>query len=174
MAINLVLVVGNVITNALVTYILIKTKQTVIVTCKLIFALSISDLLIRVIGQNLFAALFFHKNCFLQVAFRSLSMFLVHLSGCTIGIIGIDRYVRIKHYASFNTLWTKRVVLSLLCVALFLALFQVLLVEIALKFRKEKIGVPISAAIDSVLIGIVVFLQVKTIRTSNTVTDIHH
>ena len=169
--INLLLMVGNVIANALVIYILIKTKQSVNVTCKLIFALSTSDLLIGVIGQNLFAALFFHKNCFLQAAFRSLSMFLIHLSGYTTGIIGIDRYVRIKHYASFKTLWTKRIVLSLLCAALFFALFQVLLVEIALKFRKEKFAVPINAAIDSVLIEIVVFLQVKTIRTSNTVTD---
>ena len=107
----------------------------------------------------------------LQTAFRSLSVFLMHLSGYTIGIIGIDRYVRIKHYASFKALWTKRAVLSLICAVLLLALFQVLLVEIALKFRKEKIFLPINMAIDSILIRIVVFLQVKTIRTSNAVAD---
>ena len=127
--------------------------------------------MIGVFGQNLFVALFFQKDCSLQTAFRSLSVFLMHLSGYTIGIIGIDRYVRIKHYASFKALWTKRAVLSLICAVLLLALFQVLLVEIALKFRKEKIFLPINMAIDSILIRIVVFLQVKTIRTSNAVAD---
>ena len=87
-------------------------------------------------------------------------MFLMHVSGYTIGIIGIDRYVKIKHYANFKALWIKKVVLSLLCAALFLALFHVLLIEIALKFRKEKFALLINVAIDSILTGIAVFLQV--------------
>ena len=84
----------------------------------------------------------------------------MHVSGYTIGIIGIYRYVKIKHYANFKALWIKKVVLSLLCAALFLALFQVLLIEIALKFRKEKFALLINVAIDSILTGIAVFLQV--------------
>ena len=84
----------------------------------------------------------------------------MHVSGYTIGIVGIDRYVKIKHYANFKDLWIKKVVLSLLSAALFLALFQVLLIEIALKFRKEKFALLINVAIDSILTGIAVFLQV--------------
>ena len=84
----------------------------------------------------------------------------MHVSGYTIGIVGIDRYVKIKHYANFKALWIKKVVLSLLCAALFLALFQALLIEIALKFRKEKFALLINVAIDSILTGIAVFLQV--------------
>ena len=84
----------------------------------------------------------------------------MHVSGYTIGIVGIDRYVKLKHYANFKALWIKKVVLSLLCAALFLALFQVLLIEIALKFRKEKFALLINVAIDSILTGIAVFLQV--------------
>ena len=40
---NILLIVGNVITNVLVMYILIKTKQISNVTCKLIFMPSASD-----------------------------------------------------------------------------------------------------------------------------------
>ena len=44
--------VGNVIANALVIYILVKTKQLSNIACKLIFMLSIPDLMIGSFGQN--------------------------------------------------------------------------------------------------------------------------
>ena len=64
---NILLIMGNVITNVLVMYILIKTKQISNVTCKLIFMLSISDLLIAVFVQTLLTAELYVRNCSLLV-----------------------------------------------------------------------------------------------------------
>ena len=44
-------------------YILIKTKQIENVTCKLIFMLSASDLLIAIFVQNLLTAMLYAINC---------------------------------------------------------------------------------------------------------------
>ena len=61
---NTVLMVGNIIANGLVIYILIKTKQVSNITCKLIFMLSISDLMIGVFAQNLCTIHFYEKKLF--------------------------------------------------------------------------------------------------------------
>ena len=58
---NLISMIANIIANALVMYVLIKTKQILQITCKLIFMLSISDLLLGVFSQNLFCYSFFNK-----------------------------------------------------------------------------------------------------------------
>lgn len=57
--INLTLMVANVIANALVIYILVSTKQLKKITCKVIFILSVSDLMIGLFAQNLYTIVFF-------------------------------------------------------------------------------------------------------------------
>ena len=54
---NELVMVGNVIGNTLVIYVLIKTKHLSNVACKLIFMLSVSDLMVGAFGQNLFFAM---------------------------------------------------------------------------------------------------------------------
>ena len=48
------LMLVNVITNVLVIYVLIKTRQISNVTCKLVFLLSATDLLISGVAQPLY------------------------------------------------------------------------------------------------------------------------
>lgn len=71
--------------------------------------LSTSDLLIAIFVQNLLTALLYVINCSLLLAQIFFSVFLTHLSMYTIAIIGVDRYVRIKYYVNFKTMWTKKV-----------------------------------------------------------------
>ena len=75
-------------------------------------------------------------------------------------LIGIDRYLRIKHFGHFKTFWTTRVV--------FLALIQAVLVLTAAILGKEHIGTPIYITIDVVVIDLITLLQVQTIRKTNT------
>ena len=127
---HIVLIIRNIITNALVMYILIKTEQISNVTCKLIFMLSTSDLLIAIFVQNLLTALLYVINCSLLLVQIFFSVFLTHLSMYTIAIIGVDRYVRVKYYVNFKTIWTKKVVFTLIFTGCFPALFQAVMVAI--------------------------------------------
>ena len=112
---NEVLISVNVITNALVIYILIKTKQISNATCKLILVLSVSDTLLGIVAQPLFTIEFYNANCLVATTCLFVSVFLTHVSGYTIAIIGIDRYIRIKYFVNFKAIWTTRVVLTLSC-----------------------------------------------------------
>ena len=103
---NVVLISVNVITNALVIYILIKTKQISNATWKLILVLSVSDTLLGIVAQPLFTIEFYNANCLVATTCLFVSVFLTHMSGYTIAIIGIDRYIRIKCFVNFKAIWT--------------------------------------------------------------------
>ena len=166
---NTVLMVGNIIANGLVIYILIKTKQVSNITCKLIFMLSISDLMIGVFAQNICTIHFYEKNCFVKLASISISTFLSHLSAYVIAILGIDRYLRIKYFTNFKTLWKTKVVFILICFASLLAAFQAVIITTSWLLQIEQITMLIYVAMDATIVGSTIFLQIRTIQRSNTV-----
>ena len=166
--INLILMIANITANTLVIYVLVKTKQILQITCKLIFLLSTSDLLSGIFCQNLLLVIFFQQNAPVIKAFLFASLFLLRSSCYTVALIGIDRYLRIKHFRHFKTFWTTRVVLRLTCAVVFLALIQAVLVLTATILGKEHIGTPIYITIDVVVIDLITLLQVQTIRKTNT------
>ena len=166
---NVVLILVNVITNAFVIYVLIKTKQISNVTCKLILVLSMSDMLVGVLAQPLFMIEFYDTNCLIVTACLFVSVFLTHVSGYTIAIIGIDRYIRIKYFVNFKAIWTTRVVLTLSCMGCVFALIQALMITIGLLLKKGEVAKRIYIAIDSTIIASIILLQIQTIKTSNSV-----
>ena len=167
--VNLILMVGNVLSNALVVFILIKTRQIANITCKLIFMLSVSDLTVGLFGQTLFTTMFYVQNCLVAHASIFVSVFAVHLSMYTISIIGVDRYLRIKHYSSFKAIWTTKVVISLISIAAIFAFFQAVMTTIGLFLDQKLITGAIYIAADSIILGMIIFLQVLTVRTSNAI-----
>ena len=169
--INSIMMTGNVIANMLVMHILIKTEQMASNTWKLIFILSVSDLMIGLFGQNLLTTILYEKDCLLMDIFTFITVFLVHLSMYTIAIIGIDRYLRIKHYANFKALWTSRTVSTFISVGVFLALLQAIMTLTGLLLEKEYIVIPLYSAIDGLIISGIIFLQLLTMRTSNVVCN---
>ena len=168
---NSVVMVGNIIANTLIIFVLIKTKQIANNTCKLFFVLSVSDLMVGLFVQNSHTPIWHEKNCLLMDIHVFIAVFLVHLSMYTIAIMGIDRYLRIKHYANFKAIWTKRVVLTFISGEIFLAFLQAIMTLIGLITEKEYIVVPVYYAIDGSIISGVVFLQILTMRTSNAVCN---
>ena len=166
---NTVLMIGNVVTNTLVVYILIKTKQIKNITCKLIFMLSLLDLMVSIFAQNLLTAVLYVRNCLLLVAQAAVTVFLTHFSVYIIAVIGMDRYVRIKHYLNFKVIWTTRTVLILIFIGFGLTLFQAVIITIGFLLWKWEIVTPIHLSVDIIVIGITILLQIKTIRTSNAI-----
>ena len=149
-------------------YILIKTSQIENITCKLMFVLSTSDLMIGLFVQNLFMASFYERNCLLEKVFRFTSTFLTHFSCYIIAILGVDRYIRIKHFAKFKTICTKKVVLTLMCTAFFHALHLAVMV-IMNSVKNSPVGFFLYIAFQGTFAGIIMILQIKTIKTSNKV-----
>ena len=85
----------------------------------------------------------------------------------TIAIIGIDRYLRIKHFENFKALWTTKVVSVFISIEVFLAFVQAMMTLIGLLSGKEYIAVPVYYTIDGLIISRKIFLQVLTMRTSS-------
>ena len=78
----------------------------------------------RVIYSHFINDYVYKQNGLVAHAFIFVSVFAVHLPVYIVAIIGVDRYVRIKHYASFKTIWTTKVAISLISISAILALFH--------------------------------------------------
>ena len=66
--------------------------------------LSASDILIGILSQSLITAIFIGAPCSIDVAFTFVATFLSHMSNYIVSILGVDRYFRIKHYATFRAM----------------------------------------------------------------------
>lgn len=165
--INVIVMVANVTVNALVIYILIKTNQYVNVACKVILILSISDLLTGAVAQNLFFAVLYSPSCLINSVTRSVSTFSTQLSGYTIAILGVDRFIRIKYYLKVNSILTSRFISALLSIACVLALVSAVGIPMDLLLIKPIFFSRVNLILGAAIISIVAFLQVLVIRTSN-------
>ena len=113
--VNITSMTVNVAGNALVICILIKTEQLSNITFKLIFSLITSDMLMTLTCQSLLAVILHEKYAYsFKVAFTFLSLFFYHFGSYIVVLLGIDRYLRIKHYSNFRRIWTSKVATTLI------------------------------------------------------------
>ena len=157
----------NVTANALVIYILVKTEQLSNITFKLILSLTTSDTLTTLACQSLLAVTLDGKYCSFKVAFIFLSGFFYHFGNYIIALLGVDRYLRIKHYTNFRSIWNTKVALILIIIMFFLASLKALIIILSSALEKRKIVLSFYIAIDGIIVGTVAFLQIITIRRSN-------
>ena len=167
--INLIVMVGNVTTNSLVIFVLIKTKQFNNVASKLIFMLCISDLLLGAVGQNFYFVVLYDTNCLMKLMTRVFSIFFLNLSSYTIAIMGVDRFVRIKFYKKVRVILTTRFMAIAVSIACSAALINAVMNVIGALLRIEQIYTRINFVIGAIIISIVAFLQLLVMRASNLV-----
>ena len=167
--INVIIMIGNITANSLVTYVLIKTKQLSFAPYKLIFMLSLSDLLTGVLAQTLLFTIINGTSCFINLISKVTSIFFTNVSGYTIGIIGVDRFIRIKFYTNVRGIVTTKFILISVSMALLAALINAVAVPVGILLKKEPIFTRISLTMGFTVVSIVVFLQLLVIRTSNAV-----
>ena len=166
---NVGLMIANINGNILVIYVLIKTEQIGNISSMLIFMLTILDLLIGAVGQSLFLCVIYGAKCLIVQVALSLSVFLIYLSFYTIALMSVDRYIRIKHYANFTTIWTIKVVSTLICVACLFALSQTVMMSFSLITSNAVLISQVKNVMDVIVVGLIILLQIQTIRTSNAV-----
>ena len=168
---NLITLPANLIANALVLYILIKTKQISNVSCKIIFMLSSSDLLIALFVQSLFLAVIYDKACSVKIVSIFLSTFLAHLSAYTIAVMGVDRFVRIKYKINYKAILTPKFLSILVLIVWLASLIHAVMITIGLLMDEEQVVRTVSLIVDGFVVGIIVTLQMMTIRQSNSMVE---
>ena len=82
-------------------------------------------------------------------------------------VLGVDRYFRIKDYATFRARCTTKVVSKLMCIVICLALIRAMTITKGTALGKEHITMSFYILVDGAVIGTITFLQIKTIQTSN-------
>ena len=167
--INVIVMVGNVVLNTLVMYILTKTNQLSNITCKVILTLSMSDLEIGAVAQNLFLAVLYSPSCSINLVTRTISTFSTNFSGYTTAILGVDRFVRIKYFTKVKTILTSR--FTLISMAFLAALFNAVGVPMGLLLMKENLFASVALVLAVTVLTSVTLLQVLVIRTSNAVSN---
>ena len=108
------------------------------------------------------------KYCSFKGAFVFLSVFFYHFGSYIVALLGVDRYLRIKHYSNFKSIWATKVTTTFITVMLFLASLQALMITLSSTLEESRIVLPFYIRIDGIMIGTVAFLQINTIQTSNT------
>ena len=158
LAINIMSMTENVTGNALVIYILIKTEQLSNITFKLIFSLTTSDMLTTLTSQSLLAVMLHGKYCSFKGAFVFLSVCFYHFGSYIVALLGVDRYLRIKHYSNFKSIWATKVTTTFITVMLLLASLQALMITLSSTLEESRIVLPFYITIDGIMIGTVAFL----------------
>ena len=163
--VDLVLLTVNVVANALVIYVLIKTEQLVCTSCKFILQLSSTDILIALLTQTLFIAVLFETKCSVKITSQFVSTFTSRVSGYTIALIGFDRFVRIKYGVNYTLFLTNKFVTMLLFLPWLAGLIHAGMITIGLLIHQEEIVRTIGVTFDASVFLFVLILQVATIKS---------
>lgn len=107
---NGTIMVGNIICNFLVMLIIIRTEQISNTACKIFFQISFADFLVGSITQPLYMVILLFREtlCILELVHTFIATALVTASLYTIGLLGVDRYIRIKYLAKFGSILPSR------------------------------------------------------------------
>ena len=106
---NGTIMVGN-ICNFLVMLIIIRTRQISNTACKILFQISFADFLVGSITQPLYMMILLFREtlCILELVHTFIANALVRVYLYTIGLLGVDRYIRIKYLAKFERILPMR------------------------------------------------------------------
>ena len=167
---DVLVLLGNAVANTLVIYILLKTKEITKFSYRLMFLLSANDLAIASIAQTLFITFIYGTNCIVFSVYQLVCRFLPRISGYMIGVIGIDRYVRIRYKMKFKMILTTRLLVILMVLIFCLASTQVVLITVGMLFQMKIVFSSTVLGIDIFLYLFVVCLQIRTITTTNSTT----
>ena len=161
---NIMVAMLNVVVNAVAIYIIVKTQQIKNQSIKLVFYLSISNIAFGLVEQPIIAAILHHGTGLGCISMR-LMLFVIDLfmysSTYLTGMLGFDRFIRIRYLNSYSQVYTKfrfRVSLVLLYILVFL--------QAGLGAMSRSLGfsaVFITLPVDILVIATVAFLYVRSI-----------
>lgn len=165
-AINVLLLFSNLLTNSAVIYALIATKHTGKVSTRLILYLSISDCVVGGVVQPLFILILKKGNtCTFETYLAFISAFIQHLSAYIIILIGYDRFCRMKYLSRYNEVMKHWKHIGAIGLMITLSMVQALSHYFGTKnnflFKVTSSG----ALIDSICFAILFYLYSRTVKS---------
>ena len=163
-SLNSVILLCNLVANALVILIIVRTKQLSNIAFKLIFNLSLAGIGQTVFGQTFFViALITDTSCSIQYTAQFLLLFFGYTTVYTIGVIGFDRYLRVKHKARCATILTEKRVHLIIFVIYCFALVRSSITLTGFLSGKFKFIRFFGSAIDYLSMFIIAFIQMASV-----------
>ena len=161
-ALIFIVVALNVIGNSLLIYALIKTGQTKTISLKFIIIMSVSDLIIGIVGLPLLSLMLwdkYHSYCLLKIITQCTMFILNPFSFTMVVLIALDRYLHMTCLTQYQSLMNKTrahcMVFCALCICVAMAGLYLLLSRLCedgaaiLQCISVLCGVPLFATIFS-------------------------
>lgn len=164
--INAILFVGNISSNSLVIYLLVKTHQLSNYSLKFILLLSSADIATAFTVQTLQVPTFYLSldlPCLVYLFTQLFSTTFPRISGYTVGLIGIDRYVRLRYRTTFRRVLTPTRAYILMIATCVLSFLNGTLTTAASSSNDGAYFRGMATFIDISVITLVITLQLRII-----------
>ena len=163
---NTILLLGNFFSNSLVIYLLVITRQLSHYSNKFTMLLSSSDVATALIAQTLqISVLFLPLDPPFSVSLLTqfFSTTFPRISGYTIGIIGLDRYVRIRYTMYIRKILTPKRAYILMAAVYVMSVINALLNTVGAVYNRRSLFRGVTACIGVPAITFVVAFQIKSV-----------
>ena len=159
-----IILLCNLVANTLVIFIIVKTNQLSNTAFKLIFNLSLAGIGQSIFGQTFsLIALITGTSCLIQNTGQFVILFFGYTTVYTIGVIGFDRYLRVKYKTRFATILTRKRVYILIFVIYCFALTRSSITLTGFLSGKFKFIRLLGAAIDYLSMSLIAFMQMASV-----------
>ena len=154
----------NLVANALVILIIARSKQLSNTAFKLIFSLSLAGIGQTIIGQTFFViALITGTGCLIQYTVQFFILFFGYTTVYTIGVIGFDRYLRVKYKTRYGTILTRKKVHLIMFFIYCFALARSSVTLTGFLTGKFKFIRLLGSVIDYFSMSIIAFMQMASV-----------
>ena len=159
-----IILLCNLVANALVIFIIVRTNQLSNAAFKLIFNLSLAGIGQTIFGQTFFLiALITDTSCLMQYSGQCLILFFGYTTVYTIGVNGFDRYMRIQYKATYATKLTRKRVHMIIFIIYCFALVRSSITLAGFLFGKFNFIRVLGSATDYLSMSIIAFMQMASV-----------
>ena len=171
---DIITLIANCFVNFLVMFILTNTNQLSNYSMKFIFLLSFTDFFTGVSVQIFYIpvnVMPLQPPCYINLISQFLGATLTRISAYIVGLIGIDRYFRVKFKANFRGIITTLQAYILMISACILAVVNGSILFIGTILNKPDFSWFVVVSIDMIIFVLVIILQIKTISIMKRLTN---
>lgn len=131
---NIMVAIVNVVVNLVLIALMVATKQYKNMSLRLTMYMSFSDLFVGLVSQHMMTYFLLNArseiNCELQVVLQYVLYLFPHITGFFVGIVALDRYMRVKFTNKYSELMTvKRQTISVVIVVILAMLNCLILIS---------------------------------------------
>ena len=171
---DIIILIANCFANFLVMLILTKTNQLSNYSMKFISLLSFTDFFTGVSVQIFYIpvnVLPLQYPCSINLISQFLGATFTRISAYIVGLIGIDRYFRVKFKTNFRGIITTLQAYILMMGACILAFVNGSILVTGTVVNKTNLSWFVVVSIDVIIFVLVIALQIKTISIMKRLTD---